>query len=96
MNKTSGYSVCVLLCLAGMLLMLHTTHLMMMFIGLEVFSLALYVLTGLTRMRVRSVEASLKYFLLGAFSSGFLAYGLALLYGSTGSLDMARAAGSPP
>jgi len=82
----------VLLCLAGMLLMLHTTHLMMMFIGLEVFSLALYVLTGLTRMRVRSVEASLKYFLLGAFSSGFLAYGLALLYGSTGSLDMKQIA----
>ncbi|MHC4815991.1 MAG: NADH-quinone oxidoreductase subunit N, partial [Planctomycetota bacterium] len=82
----------VLLCLAGMLLMLHTTHLMMMFIGLEIFSLALYVLTGLTRMRVRSVESSLKYFLLGAFSSGFLAYGLALLYGATGSLDMEQIA----
>ncbi len=78
----------VLFCLAGMLLMLHTTHLMMVLIGLEIFSLALYVLTGLTRMRVRSVEASLKYFLLGAFSSGFLAYGLALLYGATRSLDL--------
>ena len=78
----------VLFCLAGMLLMLHTTHLMMVLIGLEIFSLALYVLTGLTRMRVRSVEASLKYFLLGAFSSGFFAYGLALLYGATNSLDL--------
>jgi NADH-quinone oxidoreductase subunit N len=83
------FYVLVLFCLAGMLVMLHTSHLMMVFIGLEVFSLALYVMTGLTRMRLRSVESSLKYFLLGAFSSGFFAYGLALLYGATGSLDMA-------
>jgi NADH-quinone oxidoreductase subunit N len=80
----------ILFCLAGMLLMLHTTHLMMVLIGLEVFSLALYVLTGLTRMRARSVESSLKYFLLGAFSSGFFAYGMALLYGATRSLDLAE------
>jgi NADH-quinone oxidoreductase subunit N len=83
-----------------MVLMLHTTHLMMVLIGLEVFSLALYVLTGLTRMRVRSVEASLKYFLLGAFSSGFFAYGLALLYGAARTLDMQEistlAATNPP
>jgi len=59
-------------------------------IGLEVFSLALYVMTGLTRGRVRSIESALKYFLLGAFSSGFMVYGLALLYGATGSLDMLR------
>lgn len=80
----------MLLCLAGMLLMLHTTHLMMVLIGLEIFSLALYVMTGLTRMRIRSVESSLKYFLLGAFSSGFIVYGLALLYGAAGSLDLTR------
>lgn len=80
----------VLFCLAGMLMMLHTTHLMMVLVGLEVFSLALYVLAGLTRMRLRSVEAALKYFLLGAFSSGFIAYGLALLYGAVGSLDLGR------
>jgi NADH-quinone oxidoreductase subunit N len=80
----------MLFCLAGMFLMLHTTHLMMVLIGLEVFSLALYVLTGLTRGRARSVESALKYFLLGAFSSGFMVYGLALLYGAVGSLDMVR------
>ena len=89
----------VLFCLAGMLMMLHTTNLMMVLIGLEVFSLALYVLTGLTRARVRSVESALKYFLLGAFSSGFFVYGLAMLYGATGSLDLVRisavAAGGP-
>jgi len=82
----------MLFCLAGMMLMLHTTNLMMVLIGLEVFSLALYVVTGLTRMRVRSVESALKYFLLGAFSSGFIVYGMALLYGSAGSLDMQRIA----
>jgi NADH-quinone oxidoreductase subunit N len=80
----------LLLCLAGMFVMVHTTHLMVVLIGLEVFSLALYVMTGLTRGRVRSIEAALKYFLLGAFSSGFMVYGMALLYGATGSLDLGR------
>jgi len=80
----------VLFCLAGMFLMLHTTHLLLVLVGLEVFSLSLYVTTGLTRRRERSIEAALKYFLLGAFSSGFLAYGMALLYGATGSLDLRR------
>ena len=80
----------MLFCLAGMYLMLHTTNLIMVLVGLEVFSLALYVVCGLTRERLRSIEAALKYFLLGAFSSGFLAYGMALLYGATGSLDMLR------
>ncbi len=86
----------MLFCLAGMLLMLHTAHLMMVFIGLEVFSLSLYVLTGLTRMRVRSVESALKYFLLGAFSSGFFVYGMALLYGASGSLAMAQISAAQP
>ena len=80
----------IMLCLAGMMMMLHTTHLIMVLVGLEVFSLSLYVLCGLTRLRVRSVEAALKYFLMGAFSSGFMVYGMALLYGATGSLDLAR------
>jgi NADH-quinone oxidoreductase subunit N len=77
-----------LLAMAGMVLMLQTTNLMMILIGLETFSLSFYVLCGLTRGRVRAVESALKYFLLGAFSSGFLVYGLALLYGSTGSLAL--------
>ena len=86
----------MLFCLAGMLIMLHTAHLMMIFIGLEVFSLSLYVLTGLTRMRVRSVESALKYFLLGSFSSGFMVYGMALLYGAAGSLELARIGEAEP
>ncbi len=80
----------LLFAVAGMLVMVQTTHLMMVLLGLEVFSLSLYVLCGLTRTRVRSVESALKYFFLGAFSSGFLVYGLALLYGAAGSLDMAH------
>ena len=82
----------VLIAAAGMVLMLHTTHLVVVLVGLEVFSVALYILCGLTRGRVRSVEASLKYFLMGAFSSGFFVYGMALLYGATGSLDLASIA----
>ena len=89
----------VLLALAGMVVMVQTTHLMVLLIGLEIFSVAFYVLCGLTRGRVRSIESALKYFLLGAFSSGFLVYGLALLYGGAGSLslpEIAAAASSKP
>jgi len=80
----------MLFCVAGMLVMLQTTNLILVLIGLEIFSLSLYVLTGMTRGRLKSVEAALKYFLLGAFSSGFMVYGMALLYGASGSLDLQR------
>jgi NADH-quinone oxidoreductase subunit N len=89
----------MLFCVAGMLIMINTRHLMMILIGLEVFSVSMYVMTGLTRNRARSVESALKYFLLGAFSSGFLVYGMALIYGSAGSLNLPEiaryAAGDP-
>jgi len=85
-----------LLALAGMVLMLQTTNLMMILIGLETFSLTLYVLCGLTRGRVRAIEAALKYFLLGAFSSGFLVYGLALTYGAAGTLSLSQMPAGPP
>ncbi|MCS7299989.1 MAG: NADH-quinone oxidoreductase subunit N [Fimbriimonadales bacterium] len=73
---------------AGAMAMLTTTNLMVMFIGLETLSLALYVLSGLSRAEARSEESALKYFLLGAFASAFLLYGIALLYGATGSVDL--------
>jgi NADH-quinone oxidoreductase subunit N len=82
----------MLFALAGMLMMQQTTNLIMILIGLEIFSLALYVMTGMSRGRTRSVEAALKYFLLGAFSSGFVVYGMALTYGATGTLDLAQIA----
>ena len=78
----------VLFALAGMIVMVQTANLMMILIGLEIFSLTFYVLCGLTRSRPRSIESALKYFLLGAFSSGFFVYGLALTYGASGSLSL--------
>ena len=58
------------------------------FLGLEIMSISLYVLAGFTRDKVKSNEASLKYFLLGAFVTGFLLYGIALLYGATGTTNL--------
>ena len=63
---------------------------MTIFLGLEVLSISLYVLAGFFRGQVRSNEAGLKYFLLGAFSTGFLLYGIALIYGVTGSTNVAE------
>ena len=78
----------ILFCIVGIMILTSTWNLLVLFLGLEVFSIALYVLTAIRKMRLDSVEASLKYFLLGAFATGFLLYGMALLYGATGSLDM--------
>lgn len=74
---------------AGGMLMVTTQNLLMVFVGLEILSIALYVLAGLSRSETKSEESALKYFLLGAFASGFLLYGIALIYGASGSLDLA-------
>ena len=68
--------------------MVSTRNLVMIFIALEIFSLSLYVLAGFFRSSSIGNEASLKYFLLGSFASGFLLFGIALIYGSTGSTDL--------
>ncbi|MCC7052191.1 MAG: NADH-quinone oxidoreductase subunit N [Gemmatimonadaceae bacterium] len=78
----------VLFAAAGMLLLVGARDMMLIFLGIELMSLSIYVLTGLDRSRARSAEAALKYFLLGSFSTGFLLYGMALLYGSTGSTNL--------
>lgn len=76
--------------LTGMMLMPAASDLLTMFVALEVLSLPLYLLAGLARRRrLLSQEAALKYFLLGAFSSAFVIYGIALLYGYAGSMDYA-------
>jgi len=62
----------------------HATHLVSLLIGIETMSLAAYVLTGCWRRSLRSSEAAMKYFLMGAFATGFLVYGMALVYGTTG------------
>ncbi|MBI5705965.1 MAG: NADH-quinone oxidoreductase subunit N [Armatimonadetes bacterium] len=73
---------------AGAMVMVTTTNLLMIFLGLEVLSISLYVLAGLSRSESKSEESALKYFLLGAFASAFLLYGMALFYGATYSLDL--------
>ncbi len=75
----------ILFTVVGMMLMASGTDLMTIFLGLEVMSVSLYVLAGFDRAKSKSNEAGLKYFLLGAFSTGFLLYGMALTYGATGS-----------
>jgi len=75
----------VLLALSGMMVMVSAADLLTMYLGMELMSLALYVMAGLKRSEPRSLEASAKFFVLGAFSSGILLYGISLLYGATGS-----------
>jgi NADH-quinone oxidoreductase subunit N len=88
------YYTLLLLSTTGMMLMAAAINLMTIFLALEILSLALYVLVGLNRADRRSGEAALKYFLLGAFASSFLLYGMALVYGQahTTSLAGVRAA----
>jgi NADH-quinone oxidoreductase subunit N len=83
----------ILFATVGMMLMASGTDLMTIFLGLEVLSVSLYVLAGFNRASVKSNEAGLKYFLLGAFSTGFLLYGMALTYGATGTTKIANIAG---
>jgi NADH-quinone oxidoreductase subunit N len=79
------YYTLLLLSTAGMMLMAGAVNLMTVFLALEILSIALYVLVGLNRAERRSGEAALKYFMLGAFASGFLLYGMALVYGQAGT-----------
>ncbi len=74
----------VTMSVAGMMLLSHASDLMVLFVGVEVMSICFYVLAGLFRHQLSSNEASMKYFLLGAFASGFLLYGIALVYGAVG------------
>ncbi|HEU0054845.1 MAG TPA: NADH-quinone oxidoreductase subunit N, partial [Longimicrobium sp.] len=82
----------VLFATLGMMLMAGARDLMMIFIGLEVMSVAIYVLVGFDRLDERAVEGSLKYFLLGAFSSAFFLYGIALTWGAIGTTDIPQIA----
>jgi NADH-quinone oxidoreductase subunit N len=91
------YYILVLFATAGMMLLAAATSLMTIFLGIELLSLALYVLSGFNRTELRSQEAALKYLLLGGFATGFLLYGMALIYGATGSTTLrgiAAAAGA--
>jgi NADH-quinone oxidoreductase subunit N len=84
------YYALMLFALAGMMLMATATDLLVVFLALEVLSLAVYVLTGIRRDKQVATEAAFKYFLLGGFSSAFFLYGIAFTYGLTGSTRLDR------
>jgi NADH-quinone oxidoreductase subunit N len=90
--ETGEYYALVLFSTSGMLLLASAGDLIVVFLGIELMSLSLYVLTGLFRHDLESTEASMKYFLLGAFASAFLLYGIALVYGTTGTTNFDRIA----
>src|SRR5688572_19224573 len=83
------YAVLILLATLGMLMMISANDLISLYLGLELQSLALYVIAAFDRDNARSSEAGLKYFVLGALSSGMLLYGASLIYGTTGSTNFA-------
>jgi hypothetical protein len=93
------YYPLILLATAGMMFLGGAEDLIVLFLGLEVMSVAVYVLAGYDRGNVFSSEAALKYFLIGAFASGFLLYGIALVFGATGTTNLslagAQLAGKP-
>jgi len=82
------YFVLLLFAAAGMMFMVSGNHILVIFVGLETLSIAIYVLCGILPGNARSGEAALKYLLLGAFSSGIFLYGAALLFGAVGSLGL--------
>ena len=82
----------ILLSLCGMMIMVSATDLLTIYLGIELMSLSLYVLAGFKRFEARSLEAAAKYFVLGAFSSGILLYGISLLFGVAGSTRLAAIA----
>jgi NADH-quinone oxidoreductase subunit N len=89
MNIERGeYYSLIMISTSGMLLMTYAEDLIVVFLALELLSIPLYVMAGFARLQVESEESALKYFLLGAFSSGFVLYGIALVFGATGSTSL--------
>jgi len=87
-QESGEFYILVLFAAVGMVIMASANDLIVIFLGLETMSLSLYVLAGFFRSRIEAGEASMKYFLLGAFASGFFVYGIALIFGSTGSTNL--------
>jgi len=82
------YYALILFSTIGMMLMASGADLLNIYIGLEVMSISIYILTGFKRSKLISNEASLKYFLLGAFATGFLLFGISIIYGTTGTINL--------
>jgi NADH-quinone oxidoreductase subunit N len=88
----SEYYALLLFSVSGMVLMAAANNLIIVFVALELLSIPLYVLAGFARPNLQSEEAAIKYFLLGAFASGFLLFGVALMYGALGTTDLSKIA----
>lgn len=78
----------IMFAVGGMLLMVQGTELIILFLGVELLSITLYILTGFAYPRLTSEEAAMKYLLLGAFAAGFFVYGIALIYGAVGTVNL--------
>lgn len=89
-SNIAEYYALLIFSLTGALLVVAFHNLSMLFIGIEIMSVALYILAGIRKKDLASNEASLKYFLMGAFSTGFLLFGIALIYGASASFDLAK------
>ncbi len=88
LSKISDFISIKLFLLAGAVAMVSFGNLAMFFLGIEVLSIALYILAGSDRLNVKSNESGMKYFLMGSFASGIILFGIALIYGAVGSFDM--------
>lgn len=86
------YYLLALLMTLGMMVMVTANHMLPMYIGLEMMSLALYTMVAFDRDSARSTEAAMKYFVLGALASGLLLYGMSMVYGATGTLEFSGVA----
>ncbi len=86
------YYALLLFSLVGAIMMIGYDHLLMLFVGIEILSISMYVLAGASKRDSRSNEAALKYFLMGAFATGILLFGIALLYGATGTFVLSQIA----
>ncbi|SDE57141.1 NADH dehydrogenase subunit N [Mucilaginibacter pineti] len=87
-RNVAEYYAIILFSLAGIIVMVSFNNLVMLFIGIEIMSVSLYILAGIKKSDFASNEAALKYFLMGAFSTGFLLFGITLIYGSSASFDL--------
>ncbi|MCF2489563.1 NADH-quinone oxidoreductase subunit N [Dyadobacter sp. CY347] len=89
-SEPAEYFGLMLFSLVGALMMIGFEHMIMLFIGVEILSVAMYILTGSNKRNLRSNEAALKYFLMGAFATGFMLFGMTLIYGATGSFKLSQ------
>jgi len=86
LEETEYYNL-LLYAVAGMMIIVHANHMITAFIGIETMSLTFYIMAGYFRFNKKSVEGAMKYFLLGSFATGFLIYGMAMIYGATGTFQ---------